>query len=200
MPRAARLSLALVVMLALMAAAGLGLASGGINPTGVLQGVTVQPGENSAVVTWTVNDVPAKVSVEYGVDERYGVWSDTTAVLSPRSGQTVLTGLEPGTDLQVPHPGRLARVAPGDDGLVRHLRRTGIPHGPHWARLRSPRPSSSLFKNAPAVQSVTNLTIDGSPIFPRMVWRQCAGTYPDSLAAGINVFHRARPACRRWRG
>ena len=140
MPRAARLSLALVVMLALMAAAGLGLASGGINPTGVLQGVSVQPGENTAVVTWTVTDVPAKVSVEYGVDDRYGVWSDTTAVLSPRSGQTTLTGLEPGTSYKFHIVAVSPVVAPGGDRVVRHLGRPGIPHAQPWARSRSPRP------------------------------------------------------------
>ena len=187
MPRMARLMLALVVMLALMAAAGLGLASGGINPTGQLQGVSVQPGENTAVVTWNITDVPAKVSVEYGSDDRYGVWSDTTAVLSPRSGQTTLTGLEPGTAYTF----HIVAVSP-----VSRLEATGS-FGT-WGASSSPRAAlgtvvqssamSSLFKNAPAAQSVTNLTVDGGPIFPRMVWRQCPGSYPDSLAAGINVF------------
>ena len=78
MPRTARLSLALVLMLALIATAGFQLAFGGLAPTGPVQGVSVQSGENSAVVTWNVTDVPAKVVVEYGVDNRYGVWSDTT--------------------------------------------------------------------------------------------------------------------------
>ena len=97
MPRASRLSLALVLLLALVAIAGSQLASGELSPTGPLQGVSVQAGENSATVNWTVTDVPARVVVEYGVDNRYGVWSETTTVLEARSGQTVLTGLEPDT-------------------------------------------------------------------------------------------------------
>ena len=72
-------------MLALVATAGLQLAFGGIAPTGALQGVSVQSGENAAVVTWKVTDVPARVVVEYGVDNRYGVWSDTQTVLESRN-------------------------------------------------------------------------------------------------------------------
>jgi hypothetical protein len=88
MPRVSRHSLALALMLALTATAGLQLAFGGVAPTGALQGVSVQSGENTAVVTWKVTDVPARVVVEYGVDNRYGVWSDTQTVLEARSGRT----------------------------------------------------------------------------------------------------------------
>jgi hypothetical protein len=187
MPRAVRLSLALVVMLALVAAAGLGLASGGINPTGPLQGVSVQPGENSAVVTWSVTDVPATVAVEYGVDNRYGVWSETTAVLSARTGQTTLTGLEPGTTYQF----HILAVSPvSRQEATGSFGTYGASSNPRAAlgTVAQSTAASTLFKTAPTVQSATNLTIDGGPIFPRMVWRQCASTYPDSLAAGINVF------------
>src|SRR4029077_9442573 len=98
MPRVSRHALALVLMLALMATAWIGLASGGISPTGQLNGVSVSPGENTAQVNWTLQDVPAKVVVEYGTDNRYGVWSDVTTVLDARSGHTTLTGLEPNTN------------------------------------------------------------------------------------------------------
>src|SRR5690349_14911192 len=95
MPSVTRHSLALIVMLALLATAGIQLASGGISPTGPLNNVSVQPGENTAIVNWSVSDVPARVVVEYGVDNNYGVWSDVQTVLEARSGRTTLTGLEP---------------------------------------------------------------------------------------------------------
>jgi hypothetical protein len=186
MARPARLSLALAIMLALLATVGLGLASGGLSGT-QLEGVSVQPGRSSATVTWKVTDVPAKVVVEYGVDSRYGVWSETAAVLEPRSGQTVLTGLEPGTTYQY----HVMAVSP-----VSRLEATGA--FTTWPASTSPRAaitplqassaSSTLFKSAPASASPTNLTIDGSPVFPRLVWRQCPYAYAESIAAGINVF------------
>src|SRR5262249_61650835 len=53
-----------------------------------------------------------------------------------------------------------------------------------------PSAATSIFiagSTAPTLQPA-NLTIDGGAIFPRMLWRQCPGQYPDSLAVGINVF------------
>ena len=173
-------------MLALFAATGFGLAWGGL-PSTPLQGVSVQPGRSSATVTWKITDVPAKVVVEYGVDDRYGIWSETTAVLEARSGQTTLTGLEPGTAYRF----HVTAVSP-----LSRLDATGS--FTTWAASASPRAaiaavapstaSSTLFKNAPTTSSATNLTIDGAPFFPRLVWRQCPNAYADSLAAGINVF------------
>lgn len=186
MARPARLSLALAIMLALLATVGLGLASGSVSDS-QLQGVSVQPARSSATVTWRITDVPAKVVVEYGVDSRYGVWSETAAVLEPRSGQTVLTGLEPGTTYQY----HVMAVSP-----VSRLEATGtfttwpVSDYPHAAitPLQASTATSTLFKSAPSAASPTNLTIDGAPIFPRLVWRQCPSSYPDSIAAGINVF------------
>jgi Fibronectin type III domain len=186
MARPARLSLALAIMLALLATAGFGLASGSVAGT-PLQGVSVQPARSSATVAWKITDVPAKVVVEYGVDGRYGVWSETSAVLEARSGQTVLTGLEPGTTYQF----HVMAVSP-----VSRLEATGS--FTTWPIAPSPRAaiaplaassaSSTLFKSAPSTASPTNLTIDGAPLFPRLVWRQCPYAYADSIAAGINVF------------
>jgi len=186
MARPARLSLALAIMLALLATVGLGLASGSVSDS-QLQGVSVQPARSTATVTWRIADVPAKVVVEYGVDGRYGVWSETAAVLEPRSGQTVLTGLEPGTTYQY----HVMAVSP-----VSRLEATGtfttwpVSQYPQAAitPLQASTATSTLFKTAPSAASPTNLTIDGAPIFPRLVWRQCASSYPDSIAAGINVF------------
>ena len=186
MPRAARLSLALLLVLGIVAVAGLGLASGVAQTTGALDGVSVQAGENTATVNWKVTEVPAKVVVEYGVDNRYGVWSETTAVLEPRSGQTTLTGLEPATSYAY----RVVVVAPSGRSEAAGSFGTWGATSPHAAitPVGLSTASSTLFKNAPSSSAAANLTIDGQPFFPRMVWRQCASTYPDSIAAGINVF------------
>src|SRR5262249_10147338 len=149
MPRAARLSLALVLMLAVMSVAGLGLATGGIQPSGPLDGVSVQPGENTAVVTWNVTQVPAQVVVEYGVDNRYGVWSDTTAVLEPRSGSTTLTGLEPGTNYQF----HVMAVTPSYRADATGSFGTSGPGANPSAAitpLLQSTATSTLFKNAPS--------------------------------------------------
>jgi hypothetical protein len=186
MRRPARITLAVTVLLALGAVAWLGAASGGL-AAGALQGVSVRTGENTAVVTWTITDVPAKVIVEYGVDDRYGIWSETTAVLAARSGETTLTGLEPNTAYQY----HVIAVSPlGRQEATGSFTTWAPPAHPRaaLAAVSQSTAASTLFKTAPATQAVSNVTIDGSPIFPRMVWRQCPSTYPDSIAAGINVF------------
>src|SRR5919197_1025383 len=96
MTRIARLPLALVLTSIALAVGGYAWASGGIPGTTPLPGVTAQAGSTSAVVSWQVRDVPSTISIEYGVDDRYGVWSLPTTVLEARAGQTTLTGLEPG--------------------------------------------------------------------------------------------------------
>ena len=135
-----------------------------------------------------VTDVPARVAVEYGIDDRYGVWSESAAVVTARSGTTTLTGLEPGTAYQFHIVAISPGVTPGGLRVLRHLGCPGLlaraPSEPSFSRRPRARSSSPRRPRRP----VTNLTIDGGPIFPRMVWRQCPGSYPDSLAAGINVF------------
>ncbi len=175
-------------MLALLATTGIQLASGGISPTGPLDGISVQPGENTATVNWRVTDVPARVVVEYGVDNNYGVWSDVTTVLEARSGRTTLAGLEPGTNY-VFHVLAVSNVSRLDATGTFSTYGAGATPQATVASL-TPSASTSLFTSGPAAPALqpANLTIDGSPIFPRMLWRQCPGQYPDSIAAGINVF------------
>jgi hypothetical protein len=50
----------------------------------------------SAVVKWHVDDV-ARVVLEVGVDDRYGIWSPTTFVHGESTSRTTLAGLEPAT-------------------------------------------------------------------------------------------------------
>src|SRR5262249_725241 len=148
----------------------------------------VQPGENTATVNWTVTDVPARVVVEYGVDNNYGVWSDVTTVLEARSGHTTLTGLEPGSSY-VFHVLAVSNVSRLDaTGTFSTYRAGAAPQAAVTAL--APSTATSIFTAAPAAPALqpANLTVDGGAIFPRMLWRQCPGQYPDSLAAGINVF------------
>ena len=174
-------------MLALVGAAGFGAASGQL-PGNPLPGVSVQPGQTSAVVTWKVTDVPSKVVVEYGVDSRYGIWSETSAVLEPRAGQTTLTGLEPGTAYTY----HVLAVSPSTRSEATGSFRTWPASATPTAAVAAVQPAintSTLFKTAPSAASpAANLLIDGTPLFPRLVWRQCPSQYPDAIAAGVNVF------------
>ncbi len=187
MTRLRRWPFALALGLALAALGGYAWAAAGI-ATSRLGGVSVtQIGPSSAVVTWQVSDAPAQVAVEYGVDTRYGVWSTPTQVLTAQAGSTVLTGLEPATAyafhvVSTSTYGRAEawgsfRTAPASPQPLAAIATSSLPAS-----------TSALFASAPTAPAVANLTVDGSPIFPRMVWRQCPYGYPQSLAAGINLF------------
>jgi hypothetical protein len=58
--------------------------------------VSVETYPFSAVVKWSVPDA-ARVVLEVGVDDRYGIWSPTTAARSAQTSRTTLAGLEPAT-------------------------------------------------------------------------------------------------------
>jgi hypothetical protein len=65
------------VGLVLCLAAALGSAGARASRPNVPSLVEVQAGAFAAVVKWHV-DEPARVVVEVGTDERYGIWSPTT--------------------------------------------------------------------------------------------------------------------------
>ena len=58
--------------------------------------VSVETYPFSAVVKWSVPDT-ARVVLEVGVDDRYGIWSPTTAARGALTARTTLAGLEPAT-------------------------------------------------------------------------------------------------------
>jgi hypothetical protein len=58
--------------------------------------VSVEAYPFSAVVKWNVPDA-AKVVLEVGVDDRYGIWSPTTIARTELTARTTLAGLEPAT-------------------------------------------------------------------------------------------------------
>ena len=85
-------------LLLLAFAAFAALVSGGANASKTPEPdvVEIQTGAFSAIVKWHVAD-GARLIVEVGVDDRYGIWSPTTVVPKAQSGRTTLTGLEPAT-------------------------------------------------------------------------------------------------------
>jgi hypothetical protein len=171
----------------------------------------VQAGPFSAVVRWHV-DEPARMVVEVGTDDRYGVWSPTTMAPRDKTDKTTLTGLEPATTYRFrlvardrsgmrsevrgsfrtdPWPGSLAAtVTPSaaaknsGDSLSPFIIPPATPPG---GGQPSTTPST-LPQGTPVVQSSAPLRVNGVPVFPRMVWRQCPTYYPTSVAAGINLF------------
>jgi hypothetical protein len=176
--------------------------------------VSVQPGSFSALVRWRMAE-SARVVVEVGVDERYGIWSTTSLTQPDQIGKTTLTGLEPATTYRFrvtarlrtgmrtedrgtfrtdPWPGAVsASVAPmAPDGASSGSASPFVlpPAPPPGASPGSGGPSggSSLPPATPKVGSSSPLRVNGAAVFPRMVWRQCPTYYPTSLAAGINTF------------
>jgi hypothetical protein len=191
------------------------LASGGVNAarTPVPAVVGVQTGSFSAVVKWHVPE-SARVVVEIGSDERYGIWTPTIYARDALTDRTTVTGLEPATTYRFrvlarfrngmraedrgsfrtdPWPAALAATVnptPSDNsssgGLAPFMLDPALPPKvlPNGG---SGTPSPVPVPIAPAGSSAP-LRVNGNAIFPRMVWRQCPTYYPESIGAGINVF------------
>lgn len=176
--------------------------------------IAVSTGSFSAVVKWHVDD-SARVVVEVGTDDRYGVWSPTTVTRGDDTEKTTLSGLEPATNYRYrvvarwrtgfraetkgafrtdPWPSSLLASATPSTAAA-----TGgsdprnpfviTPTPPPGVNPGSPTPPTGSIPALPSpLGSSAPLRINGVPIFPRMVWRQCPTYYPTSVAAGINVF------------
>ena len=201
---------AALLLLAFVASAALASAGANASRTPVPDIVGVQAGAFSAVVKWQVEE-PGRVVIELGPDERYGIWSPTTAVRQAQSGNTTLNGLEPATTYRFRV---LARWRNGMRAEARGSFRTDPwPHSVDASAAPTPADSSStpdspfvlppklppgvtptpqapggLPPGTPRVESSAPLRINGGAVFPRMVWRQCPTYYPTSIGAGINLF------------
>jgi hypothetical protein len=205
---------AVLSLLALGALAA--LASSGANATRNTAPdiVSVDAHPFSAVVKWHVPDA-GRVVLEFGVDERYGVWSPTTIAPAELTSRTTLAGLEPATTYRF----RVrVRYRTGLIGEVRGSFRTDAwpgstaasaapapldstagsvsgspfvlpPAVPPGVTPTTPTaPTGTLPAGTPLVESSAPLRVNGNPVFPRMVWRQCPTYYPTSISAGINLF------------
>ncbi len=120
----------------------------------------VAAGSNSATVTWHAAR-PVSVIASYGLDGDYGSW--TAFSKSATSGTTVLDRLEPGTGYRF----ELRAGGQAVDGTF----------------TTAPVPAHST-----AVITSSGLVVDGQLFFPRMNFRECAWGWPNSIAAGVNLF------------
>lgn len=152
--------------LALLALASLSVAVGAAARPGLQVSVTaVQPLSSSAAVRWHASG-PARVRVEYGLDPGYGVWTRPTGA-ARTDGTIYLGGLEPATTYAF----RVEAFLHGQEATATgQLTTAGIGQ---W----------TLARTTPA-----GLFLDWQPVFPRMVWDQCPWAYPESLAAGVNLY------------
>ena len=191
------------------------LASAGANARApVPDAVGVETNPYSAVVKWKVSE-PARIVVEVGIDDRYGIWSPTTMAHDAQTGRTTLTGLEPATSYRFRvvarwRSGGLSeargsfRTDPWPGSIAASAEPTSIggatPSGSASPFVLPPAlppgvkpganspPTSSLPSATPRAISSAPLRVNGHAIFPRMVWRQCPTYHPTSIGAGINLF------------
>jgi hypothetical protein len=207
---------AALTLLALSAAAA--VASSGANATrvSVPDIVSVETHPFSAIVKWRVPDA-GRVVLEVGVDDRYGIWSPTTAAHGALTSRTTLAGLEPGTTYRFRIVARWrngmkaeARGSFRTDAWPGSTAASAVPAAADIAATPgggsgspfvlppslppgvTPAPpsqsSGGLPPGTPTVESSSPLRVNGNALFPRMVWRQCPTYYPTSIGAGINLF------------
>jgi hypothetical protein len=200
-------------MLAFPALAALGTSGANASQPATPEVVSVQPGSFSALVRWRIADA-ARVVVEVGPDDRYGIWSTTSTTQPNQIGKSSLTGLEPATTYRYRVTARLRtgmktedrgtfRTDPWPSQVAASVVPTAAestssgsqspfilppPKPPGGSSTGAPTGGGALPQGTPKAVSSAPLRINGAAIFPRMVWRQCPTYYPTSLAAGINTF------------
>ena len=202
-----------VIALAMLLLASLVSSGANASRSQVPDVVGVSTGSFSAVVKWQVDDTP-RVVVEVGTDDRYGGWSPTSVTRGADTQRTTLSGLEPATTYRYrvvarwrtgiraetkgsfrtdPWPSSLAASATPSADATNSTDPLSpfviTPTPPPGVTPGSATPPSNSIPAVPSpLGSSAPLRINGVPIFPRMVWRQCPTYYPTSVAAGINVF------------
>ena len=205
---------AALLLLALGAIAALASSGGTATRTPVADIVEVEARPFSAIVKWHVSD-PARIVLEVGVDDRYGIWSPTTVAQDALTARTTLAGLEPATTYRFrvvarwrngmktesrgsfrtdPWPGATAATAVPAALEAASSSGSGSPFilppalPPGVNPTQPPSTGGALPPGTPLVENSSPLRVNGNAIFPRMVWRQCPTYYPTSIGAGINLF------------
>ena len=207
---------AFLLLLAFPALAALATTGANASRAPAPEVVSVQTGAFSATVRWRISDA-ARVVVEVGPDDRYGIWSQTVIAKENEVGKTTLTGLEPATTYRFQVTARLRtgmrtedrgtfRTDPWPASISATAAATGAAPGDAGSGSQSPfvlppptRPgggatqttqttTTGIPPGTPKVESSGPLRVNGAAVFPRMVWRQCPTYYPTSLGAGINTF------------
>jgi hypothetical protein len=191
------------------------LASSGVQaaraPVPSIVGVQTTP--FSAIVKWKVEE-SARVVVEVGMDDRYGIWSPTSVARDAVTDRTTIAGLEPATTYRFrvvarwqngtrsedrgtfrtdPWPSAIAATANPAEGvssntgsLAPFILNPALP--PKVQPGGGSNPNSPTSTPVPPAGSSAPLRVNGVAFFPRMVWRQCPTYFPTSIGAGINVF------------
>jgi hypothetical protein len=203
---------AALLLLAFGAVAALASSGANATRTPVPNIVEVEARPFSALVKWHVSD-PARIVLEVGTDDRYGIWSPITVAQGALTARTTLAGLEPATTY------RFRVVARWRNGFKSEARgsfrtdpwpsatiATAVPAAveatasgpdspfvlppalPPGVTPTPPATTTALPAGTPVVESSSPLRVNGNAIFPRMVWRQCPTYYPTSTGAGINLF------------
>ncbi len=203
---------AALLLLGLSAAAALASSGANATRTAVADIVDVEVRPFSAIVKWHVSD-PGRIVLEVGLDDRYGIWSPTTVAHNALTARTTLSGLEPATTYRFRVVARWRNGIKGEargsfrtDPWPSSTAATAVPAAADAATPSSASPfvlppalppgvtpappstKSPLPPGTPMVESSSPLRVNGSAIFPRMVWRQCPTYYPTSMGAGINLF------------
>ena len=206
---------AALILLALSVFAALASSGANANRNLVPEIVSIETHPFSAVVKWSVPE-SARVVLEVGVDDRYGIWSPATVAQSALTSRTTLAGLEPATTYRFrvvvrwrnamkaeargsfrtsAWPGATAATAVPAAADAKAAGSSGspfvlppaLPPGVGAPPPTQPSPGA-LPPGAPLVESSSPLRVNGNAVFPRMVWRQCPTYYPTSIGAGINLF------------
>lgn len=200
---------------ALIATCAVASSGANANRTLVPDIVSIETHPFSAVVKWSVPQA-ARVVLEIGVDDRYGIWSPATATNAALTSRTTLSGLEPATTYRFrvvarwrnaskaeargsfrtsPWPGATSATAVPAAADSRSAGSSGSPFilppslPPGVTPGAPTQPTKGVLPpGAPLVENSSPLRVNGNAVFPRMVWRQCPTYYPTSIGAGINLF------------
>jgi hypothetical protein len=150
-----------LLLVALSAVCALASAGANATRTPAPDVVSVETYPFSAVVRWRVPDA-ARVVLEVGVDERYGIWSPTAVAQAATTSRTTLAGLEPATTY------RYRVVARWRNGLTSEARGT----------LRTdPWPASTAATAVPVAADATQTPTAGGGGSPFVL--------PPSLPPGV---------------
>jgi hypothetical protein len=143
-------------------------AAGGVRASAlpVVSITRVDAKAGSAAVRWQASP-GARVFVELGRTDEYGVWAKPVRSGPSGSGVTYVGGLEP---------------------LVTYRFRAIAALDGRWAQADGTFRTASVPARTSATTKPDALSIDGQPFFPRMVFRQCPWAYPLSLAQGVNLY------------
>ena len=156
--------------------------------------ISIDTNAASASLSWKVEQ-GSRISVEYGVDDRLGIWAPISVTPGAATGRTALTGLEPNQTYRYRFVGNSAYGKVESTGTFRTWPWPVSPVS-SLSTQRDSGPTPGLQQKptiggapSPTVGQQQKLyALDGAPLFFRMVFRQCPYAFDRSIKAGINMF------------